>query len=122
MAGLVLSGASATYGGSPEAMWWRSPSVQSTISLTADQVARLEAIHRDTLPARRRLRDRLTELQRRLDRVLAEGRYDGEHGRLLIGQVFEAEKQRNIARTLMLLRMYRVLTPDQRVKLASRIR
>jgi Spy/CpxP family protein refolding chaperone len=98
--------------------WWQSPSIQSSIELTPEQVGRLDAIHRESLPERRRLREQLTCLQNLLGRVLDEGRSDDDHGRLIIERVFEAQKQRNIARTLMLLRMYRVLNPGQREKLA----
>jgi Spy/CpxP family protein refolding chaperone len=52
-------------------------------------------------------------------RALADGRSDDMQGRLLIERVFAAEQRRNIARTMMLLRMYRVLTPEQRVMLAA---
>ena len=58
----------------------------------------------ESLPERRRLREQLTCLQNILGRVLDDGRSDDDHGRLIIERVFEVEKQRNIARTMMLLR------------------
>ena len=120
---LALSAAArpARGGPQPATPWWRSPSVQATISLTPEQVKRLEAIHAESLPERRRLREQLTGLQTELDRVLADG-LDDQRASVVIERVFEAEKQRNIARTMLLLRMYRMLTPEQRLKLASGIR
>lgn len=99
--------------------WWDSPSIQSTVALTPEQVSRLDAIYRESLPARRLLREQLTYLHAQLDRVLAEGRLDDTQGRLLAARVFEAEKRRNIARTIMLLRMYRLLSAEQRGRLAD---
>ena len=95
--------------------------MQATVSLTPEQVTRLEAIHAESLPERRRLREQLTGLQTELARVLSEG-LDDHRASVVIERVFEAEKQRNIARTMMLLRMYRILTPEQRQTLASGIR
>ena len=106
----------------PAAPWWRSPAVQASIALTPDQVARLDAIHADSLPTRRRLREQLTGLRNELERVLADGRVDDERARLIVERVCEAEKQRNIARTMLLLHMYRVLSPEQRSKLAKSLR
>lgn len=110
---------SAAAGPPPADPWWRSPSIRSAIALTPDQVARLDEVYRESLPARRQLRKQLDDQHDRLEHALADGRWDDTQGRLLIEQVFEAEKQRNIARTLMLVRMYRVLTSDQRVRLAN---
>jgi len=65
------------------------------------------------------VREQLTCLQNILGRVLDDGRSDDDHGRLIIEGVFEVEKQRNIARTMMLLRMHRVLSAGQRERLAQ---
>ena len=117
---LALSLARPAHAGPLDARpWWRSSSVQSNIELTPEQVARIDTIYRESLPERRRLREQLTCLQNILGRVLDDGRSDDDHGRLIIERVFEVEKQRNIARTMMLLRMHRVLSPGQREKLAQ---
>lgn len=117
---LALSLARPAHAGPPDARpWWRSSSVQSSIELTPEQVARIDTIYRESLPERRRLREQLTCLQNILGRVLDDGRSDDDHGRLIIERVFEVEKQRNIARTMMLLRMHRVLSAGQRERLAQ---
>jgi len=116
---LALSLARPAHAGPSDATpWWHSSSIQSSIELTPEQVARIDAIYRESLPERRRLREQLTCLQNILGRVLDDGRSDDDHGRLIIERVVEVEKQRNIARTLMLLRMHRVLSPGQREQLA----
>jgi Spy/CpxP family protein refolding chaperone len=94
--------------------WWLSAEVQSEVGLTLTQVQRLDAIYRESLPARRRLRQQLRTLQDRWTRLLDRGQLDDAHARRVIERVVMVEKQRNMTRTWMLVRMYRVLTPEQR--------
>ena len=55
--------------------------------------------------------------QKRVAEMFAAGPFDDEHVRPVIHRLFAIEKERNVARVLMLIRMYRVLTPIQRHKL-----
>ena len=98
-------------------LWWKAPAVQNAISLTSDQAEQLDAIYRESLPERRSLRRQLAAQQKRVAEIFAAGPFDDEHVRPVIHRLFAIEKERNVARVLMLIRMYRVLTPIQRDKL-----
>lgn len=97
--------------------WWRAAAVQHAISLTSHQAEQLDAIYRESLPERRSLRRQLAAQQKRVEEIFAGGPFDDEHVRPAIHRLFAIEKERNVARVLMLIRMYRVLTPLQRDKL-----
>jgi Spy/CpxP family protein refolding chaperone len=115
---LALGATRSAVAGPPDSPpWWHSPSIRAQLALTPEQATRLDTIYRESLPARRRLREELTRLQNLMGRVLDDGRFDEEHSRAIVERVFEAEKQRNIARMMMLLRMHRVLTLEQRGRL-----
>jgi Spy/CpxP family protein refolding chaperone len=97
--------------------WWKAATIQNAISLTSHQAEQLDAIYRESLPERRSLRRQLAAQQKRVEKMFAGGPFDDEHVRPVIHRLFAIEKQRNVARVLMLVRMYRVLTPIQRDKL-----
>lgn len=99
--------------------WWRSPAVRSHIALTSQQTERIETIYRASLPERRRLRQQATTLQTQLEQLLAAGTMSDDQAVPLIGRLCAVEKARNVARTMMLVRMHWVLTPAQRHQLAD---
>jgi Spy/CpxP family protein refolding chaperone len=99
--------------------WWLSSEIRSDLALSSRQVQQLDAIYQESLPARRRIRQELTALHDRLTQLIDEGRLDDAAARPVVEHVFAVEKRRNVARTLMLVRMYRVLSPDQRARLAD---
>ena len=100
-------------------LWWLSPAIQSQIALTPDQVQRIDATYRESLPERRRLRRQVVALRLRLARLLATGPMSDAQAVPLIDRLCTVEKQRNVARTMMLIRMHRVLTASQRLQLAE---
>ena len=99
--------------------WWLSPIVQSHIALTPEQAARIDAIFRESLPDRRRLRQQATTLRKQLEGLLAAGTMSDVQAVSLISRLCKVEGQRNVARTMMLVRMNRVLTPAQRIRLTD---
>lgn len=99
--------------------WWRVAAIRTAISLTSEQAERLDAIYRESLPMRRSLRQQLAAQEKRVAEVLLVGPFDDEQVKPLIDRLFALDKERNVARTLMLIRMYRQLTPVQRARLAE---
>ena len=96
--------------------WWTDESVQKRLALSAEQSRRLEDLFRQALPTLRSGRDRLEVAERDLS-ALIEGSLDEA---LVLRQLERVEATRaevNKARTLMLLHMRRVLSPDQRLGL-----
>ena len=99
--------------------WWQSPEIRSQITLTSQQARRIETIYRESLPERRRLRQEATSLRNQVEGLLATGTMSDAQAVPLISRLYMVEKQRNIARTMMLVRMHWVLTPAQRHQLAD---
>jgi Spy/CpxP family protein refolding chaperone len=99
--------------------WWQTPAVQRQLGLSTAQVRSLESIYRRSLPERRRLRRRQYELDRQLTRLLADGASSDDRASALIDRVVDARRRSNVARTLVLVRMYRILDPQQQTRLAS---
>ena len=98
--------------GSPQ--WWMAPAVQRELRLTKKQVAKIDRIFRTDLRERRRLAQDQEALESQLEAVLLEGTVEEPNFSDLVDKVVQAQCRRNVSRTLMILRMYRVLTTEQR--------
>jgi Spy/CpxP family protein refolding chaperone len=97
--------------------WWQDQHTQREFDLTQSQVDAIERIFQDKLQDRIRLRQELVALEARWQDALTRGEIDDDEAEKLIDKVEEARMRRNTARTLVLFQIYRVLTPEQRVKL-----
>ena len=99
--------------------WWKAAAIQNAISLTSHQAEQLDAIYRESLPERRSLRRQLAAQQKHVAKIFAAGPFDDAYVRPAVDRLFAIEKERRVARVLMLIRMYRVLTPIQQAKLSD---
>lgn len=97
--------------------WWLDADVQRELALTNAQVAALQVEYDRTLERRRRLRRALDKANAELTRALDRGDLSDDAAENLIGRVEEIRRQRNVARMRLLVTMYFLLTPDQRVRL-----
>jgi Spy/CpxP family protein refolding chaperone len=95
--------------------WWADPSIQCQLNLTTRQVSRLSAIFKRDLPARRVLNERIRQLDARLHHAIQDDNREISSG--LAAQVEDLRRQQNTRRSLMLIEMYRTLTPAQRARL-----
>ena len=95
--------------------WWQSDRYVQELGLTADQSARIEQIYQRTVPALRRYKDTLDKAEADFNQMVEAS--DDTQVMAQVTVVEAARSELNKARTMMLLRMRRVLTPDQRVKL-----
>jgi Spy/CpxP family protein refolding chaperone len=96
--------------------WWRDPQFQKDLSLSADQSGRIDTVFQSTIASLRQKREELDQQEAELSRLIAANADEA----LVVKQVDKVEAVRaslNKHRTLMLLRMRQVLSPDQRVKL-----
>jgi len=98
--------------------WWRDPDVQRRLSLTASQVTEIDLRFRETLDERRKNRVEADKADAELTEALARGDLSDGDAEALAGRVAQLQAARNISRTRVLLKMYRVLTPEQRAQLA----
>lgn len=96
--------------------WWRDAQFQRDLSLTADQSGRIDAVFQKTIPTLREKRAELDAQEEELSRMIAANADEAS----VIRQVDKVEAIRshmNKMRTLMLLRMRQILSPEQRAKL-----
>ena len=96
--------------------WWRDPQFQKDLSLTAEQSGRIDNVFQSTISLLRQKREELDQQEAELSRLIAANAEEA----VVVRQVDKVESIRaglNKHRTLMLLRMRQVLSPDQRVKL-----
>lgn len=96
--------------------WWRDAQFQRDLSLTADQSSRIDSVYQSTIPKLRHKKEELDQQEAELSRLIAANVDEAA----VVRQVDHVEAIRaslNKMRTLMLLRMRQVLTPDQRAKL-----
>jgi Spy/CpxP family protein refolding chaperone len=98
--------------------WWKSDEIRTALGLTADQSARIDSIFQTTLPQLRQEMDELDRLEERLSRLIEGDAEEVEIARH-IDRVETARANVANTRSLMLVRMRRVLTPDQRTRMRA---
>ena len=104
-------------GDQPRSRWWLTPVVQQELGLTKAQVQALQRTFERGLPERAALRRDLDRLDAQLQRLIQRGVEDDGLVERFIVRVEELRARRNVRRTLILLEMYRILTPAQRLAL-----
>ena len=95
--------------------WWKNDQFVNDLSLTADQSNRIDAVFQSTLPELRQQKTELDTLEAKLSR-LVEADADEAKVAAFIDKVEASRGNLSKTRTLMLLKMRQVLTPDQRVR------
>jgi Spy/CpxP family protein refolding chaperone len=102
---------------SAQGKWWQSDRHRRELGLTPEQSRRLEEIFQTALPALKAHKQALDQAEGRFEQLVENGA-----DRDVMEQVNTVEGARaelNKARTMMLLRMRRVLTTDQWAKLTA---
>ena len=97
--------------------WWQADHVQRELSLTKEQVTRLEEVFQSYLPVLRKQKDAVDAAEAEFNRLVAKG----DHTATLtqVDVVEAARAALNKSRTLQLVYMRRVLTADQHAKLTA---
>jgi len=98
--------------------WWIDPKLRAELGITDPQSAAVEAVWSKAIPKMRDLRQQVDDLDNTISQMVR----DAVDEPTLIAKLDRVESLRgelNKSRTLMLYRMNRVLTPDQRVKLRA---
>ena len=115
-AAFVLALAAPVHGQSFGFPWWRDAQFQKDLSLTAEQSTRIDGVFQSTVNLLRQKKVELDQQEAELSRLIAANADEG----VVTRQVDKVEGIRanlNKMRTLMLLRMRQVLSPEQRVQL-----
>jgi len=98
--------------------WWQSERFQRELQLTSDQISKIEEVFQSAIPELRRQKKELDRLENQLSRLI-DTSADEEAVMQEAGRVEAVRSELSKARTRMLLRMRRVLTAEQRIKLAA---
>ena len=93
--------------------WWQSDTFIRGLGLTQEQSTKIEAVFQHTAPVLRKQKETLDRAQADFNQMVEAS--DDAQVMAQVGVVEAARSELNKSRTMMLLRMRRVLTPDQRV-------
>jgi Spy/CpxP family protein refolding chaperone len=120
-AGQTVNGAAKPDGGHPQRpKFWVDPKLRAEFGITDQQSVAIEAIWKKDLKERGESGDRLATLEKQLDQMMLDAALDEAAFLAQLDKVESARSQANKARMLMLYRINKVLTPDQRAKLAAK--
>ena len=97
--------------------WWQSEEVREALELTDDQASRIEEIFQETLPKLRTQYEDLDEAEDELSRLLRDDDVTEAEVSAQVDRVERARSALSKTRTLMLFRMHRTLSSEQRVEL-----
>ena len=98
--------------------WWIDPKLRTDLGITDQQSALVEQIWQKSLPSLREAREKLAKMDDTLSKMIADGVDEAK----VIAQIELVENTRadaNKRRTLMIYRMNKVLTADQRAKVKA---
>jgi Spy/CpxP family protein refolding chaperone len=115
----VLLGAGAASAGDERQKWWLSAWAKTDLGLSDDQSREIEGVFQSLLPRMRAEKEAFDKENAALSKLMVDGASERSIGPA-IDRVEVARSAASKTRTWMLVRMYRVLTPEQRVKLQAR--
>ena len=113
---VVLALGTAVRGQSFGFPWWRDPQFQRDLSLTTEQSTKIDAVFQQTIPTLRQKKSELDTQEEELSKMIAANADETAVTRQ-VDKVEAIRSNMNKMRTLMLLHMRQVLSPEQRVKL-----
>jgi Spy/CpxP family protein refolding chaperone len=103
---------------SPPFTWWKSEDTRRELGLTADQSARIDRLWQTTRPELRMEWEELERFESKLSMLIKKDADEAALARQ-IDRVETARANANKTRSLMLVQMMKVLTPDQRTRLSA---
>ena len=97
--------------------WWQNDRFQKELSLSAEQITKLEEVFQAAMPSLRAQKRAYDKLEDELSKMVREAKVGERELEEFVVRVEAARADLSKTRTLMLYRMHRILTPDQNVKL-----
>jgi len=116
---LLVAPLSAEAGQAGKFKWWQSERFIQELGLTREQSARIDEVFQASWPALHAAKDDLDRLEAELSRLIAEGTASEAKVLQQIDRVEASRSAMGRTRSLMLYRMHRLLTAEQRVKLKT---
>jgi Spy/CpxP family protein refolding chaperone len=116
---LVLSAIVLAVPGSAAAQgkWWQSERFQKELSLTPEQITRIEGIYQGAMPLLRAQKEAFDRREEKLSRVIADPKSDEAMVVQAADRLEAARNEMGRTRTLMFFRIRRVLSDEQHLKL-----
>jgi Spy/CpxP family protein refolding chaperone len=99
--------------------WWKDADTRRELGLSEAQVRKVESEWQHSAPKIRAMHDEMDALEAELNRLIRENTADEKVIALQVDRVEARRSEINKARTLMLYRMHRALTPAQYQKLTE---
>ena len=99
--------------------WWQDDKFQQELSLTPEQISRLDEIFQTLQPTLKGQKETLDKLEARLSKVINDPKSDEAAMLQIAERVETARGELSKSRTLLLFRMRRILTSDQDVKMKA---
>ena len=99
--------------------WWLDEKSRQELGITPQQSAEIEQIFQSSLPTLRQVRKELDELESKLSQMIKDGTAPVIAVTEQVERVENARAEMNKRRTVMLYRIDRVLSADQRVRLKA---
>ena len=99
------------------APWWIAADTRADLGISDKQSKDIDDIFQATLPSLRAAKDELDKLDDAVASLIKEGTADITVVARQVGQAEQARANLTTKRTVMLYRMHRLLTPEQRTKL-----
>jgi Spy/CpxP family protein refolding chaperone len=97
--------------------WWIAADTRADLGITDKQSKDIDDIFQATLPSLRAAKEELDKLDDAVASLIKEGTADIAVVARQVGQAEQARANLTTKRTVMLYRMHRLLTPEQRTKL-----
>jgi Spy/CpxP family protein refolding chaperone len=99
--------------------WWVDEKSRAELGITDQQAGEIEQIFQSTLPTLRQVRKDLDEQEAKLSQMIKEGTAPVSAVTEQVDRVENARAEMNKRRTVMLYRIDRVLSAEQRAKLKA---
>jgi Spy/CpxP family protein refolding chaperone len=97
--------------------WWKKPETRAELGISDKQSKDIDDIFQEMLPSLRAAKDDLDKLDEAVTKLIKEGTADVSVVAQKVAQAEQARANLTTKRTVMLYRMHRLLTPEQRAKL-----
>ena len=97
--------------------WWKSPDTRAELRISDKQSKEIDDIFQETVPGLRAAKEELDKLDDAVAKLIKEGTADIAVVARQVEQAEQARASLTTKRTVMLYRMHRLLTPEQRAKL-----
>jgi Spy/CpxP family protein refolding chaperone len=97
--------------------WWQSDKFKSELTLSTDQIVRLEEVYQALRPKLTAGKEELDRIESGLSKLIAEGIAPEGDVMKMVDLVEHSRAELAKSRTLMIYRMHQILNVDQRAKM-----